>query len=148
MLKAMVIFTVLICLSLLMTKPALACRCKTPPTRLAYQRADVVVVAKVDSVTNKADDAQVAVLSVSQAWKHDVPAQITVLAGGKVCGHFFDADQEYVLYLFVNKDGAYTTKNCVGNKFINNPKLPKSFTTSAKLDIAWLKKYGKAGKVG
>jgi hypothetical protein len=130
-------------LMLLLPETADARRCKSPSVRAAYQRAQAVVVAKAISIENQADDAQVALLSVSEAWKQDMPAQLKVVAGGKVCGHFFEENQEYVLYLFVNGNNEYTTSNCVGNKFINNPKLPPQNAVAAKKAIAWLRKYGR-----
>jgi hypothetical protein len=139
----------IILLSFLFLAPraVLACRCQTPPTSLAYKQADAVVVAKVVHIENRASDEQVATLEASQVWKQDMPARVLVLGGGKICGHFFEVDQEYVLYLRINQDGTYVTSNCVGNKFIKNPKLPQRFTSYALRDIAWLKRYGKAGIV-
>lgn len=127
---------------------AFACRCKSPATSTAYQRAQAVVVATVVSVESKEQGQQLAILSISQAWKQVVPARLPVLSGGQVCGHHFAEGQEYVLYLFVNQDGTYTTSNCVGNKFVNNPTLPAHFKAAAERDLAWLKQHGKAAKIG
>ena len=127
---------------------AFACRCQTPPPSRAYARAAAVVVAKAVSVEARPEHGQEATLEVSAAWKRDVAARLTVLGGGDDCGHFFEPGQEYVLYLFVDRSGAYTTANCVGNKFFNNPKLPPRFAAYARQEVAWLKRHGKPAKVG
>ena len=132
---------------LLLPGAAEACRCRPPSFQVAYKRAQAVVVARVVSIENRANNVQVAVLSVSQAWKRDLPARLTVIAGGQVCGFSLEENREYVLYLFVNSNQDYATSNCVGNKFIDHPKLPPPDAAAAKEAVAWLQKHGKSGKV-
>ena len=136
----------LLILFVLMSGEALACRCEVPPASKAYPSADAVVVAKALRVESKNDQTQVVLLSISQAWKKDLPAQLTIDAGGKVCGFFFKEEQEYVVYLKSGANAQYSTRNCVGNKYLNNSQLPAHFAESAKRDIAWLKRHGKPAK--
>jgi hypothetical protein len=123
-----------------------ACRCKTPATRKAYQKADAVVRAVALTIETQSDGNQLAIIKVARAWKQNLSEEIKVIAGGAECGHYFVKGQEYVLYLYKDTNGNYTTRNCVGNKFFNNPDLPSNFAALAKSDLVWLDKYGKAGK--
>lgn len=127
---------------------AFACRCSTPPTAKAYKNAFLVVRATVVKIESPSDKTQIATLKVSKAWKENVANEITVIGGGEECGHYFAENQEYILYIYKDERGNYITRNCVGNKFFNNPKLPAGFVKLAKKDVIWLNKYGKKGKVG
>lgn len=126
------------------TGDAFACRCTSPITSQSYKNADAVVLAKAVSVVeDRENQTQIATLTILEAWKKAIPSQLKVNAGGKVCGFFFKEGQEYIVYLISGKDGQYSTKNCIGNKYLNNPELPLSFGKSARDDIAWLRRYGR-----
>ena len=125
-----------------------ACRCPTPSTSKAYKNAFLVVRATALSIENHPDKTQTAILKVSNAWKENVEIEIKVTGGGEVCGHFFAENQEYILYIYKDAQGNYTTRNCVGNKFFNNPALSAGFVKMAKNDVVWLNKHAKKGKIG
>lgn len=119
-----------------------ACRCKMPATSWAYKKAEMIVVVKAEMVENLSEERQTVELSVSDAWKQNAPASLKILAGGKVCGYFFEAGKDYVVYLKKNENGEWTTANCVGNKVVNDKQFPL-FTRLARQDRAWLKRNGK-----
>jgi hypothetical protein len=117
---------------------AFACRCVEPSVRMAYKRADVVVIAKVLKITSGPEpNAITAVLSVSQAWKRDIPTQIT-LVSGEDCVYMLGKDQEHVLYLTKDKaENLYGTVRCRGNKLV----------FKAQQALEWLRRYGKPAKI-
>jgi len=125
-----------------------ACRCSTPSTSKAYKNAFLVVRATAVKVEDRLDKTQIATLKISNAWKRNVDSEIKVIAGGEICGHFFAENQEYILYIYKDEQENYTTRNCVGNKFFNNPELPANFSRKAKNDVIWLNKRGRKGKIG
>jgi hypothetical protein len=130
-----------------MSKTALACRCSSPETKIAYKEADTVIRATALEVIEKEKQKQTAKLRVKNVWKNDINSEIEVVAGGEICGHFFVKDQDYIIYLYKDDQGNFTTRNCVGNKFFNNPNLPERFRKFAQEDLNWLEKKGKEGKV-
>jgi hypothetical protein len=105
---------------------------------MAYKRADVVVIGKVLKVTAGPEpEAITAVLSISSAWKRDIPAQIT-LVSGEDCVYMLGKDQEHVLYLTKGKEeNLYGTVRCRGNNLL----------FKAKQSIKWLRWYGKPAKI-
>ncbi len=125
---------------------AYACRCKMPTTTWSYKKAEMVLVVKAERVENLGDEVQSVDVSVSEAWKQNVSSSLKILAGGKVCGYFFEAGKEYVVYLKKNENGEWTTENCVGNKVTNDDKLPL-IAQLAVQDKKWLKKNGKKAVV-
>ncbi len=124
-----------------------ACRCSMPSTSKAYENAFLVVRATAVSVQNQSDDSQIATLNVLNVWKKNTENEIKVIGGGEECGHYFAESQEYILYIYKDEQGNYTTRNCVGNKFFNNPDLPSRFIKMAKNDVIWLNKRGKKGGI-
>src|SRR6185369_12919603 len=114
----------------------------------AYKNAFLVVRATAVKVEDQPDKIQIATIKVSNAWKENVDREIKVIGGGEICGHFFAENQEYILYIYKDEQGNYTTRNCVGNKFFNNPELSANFVKMAKNDVIWLNKRGRKGKIG
>ena len=129
---------------LLIPSAVYACRCKMPSTAWSYKKAGLILVAKAESVVNSGDEMQSVELNVSQAWKQNSPTSLKIIAGGKVCGYFFEEGKEYVIYLTKNENGEWVTANCVGNKATDDPKLPL-IAELARQDKTWLKKNGKKG---
>ena len=123
-----------------------ACRCKIPSTTWAYKRAEMVLIVKVTKVEKLDEDAQAVEVTASEAWKQNAPTTLKILAGGKVCGYFFEEGKDYIVYLKRNGSGEWTTANCVGNKVIDDPQFPL-FTEMARQDKIWLKKNGKKSKL-
>jgi hypothetical protein len=124
---------------------ALACRCTEPKSvDAAYQAARAVIVARVLEVQAAPHvDGFTAVLSVSQAWKKDVPNQLTIQSG-TTCRYGLESNHEYLLYLTHDPkmlggrdDKTYTTGICLGNK-----PLPEASKT-----VRWLQKHGRASAV-
>ena len=123
-----------------------ACRCKMPSTASAYKKAEMVLVVKAEKVGNLSDETQSVELSVSAAWKQNASVNLKVIAGGKVCGYFFEEGKEYVVYLKKNGNGVWVTANCVGNKVMNDAKLPL-IAQLARKDKAWLQKNGRKAQI-
>ncbi|MBC7900883.1 MAG: hypothetical protein H7070_12620 [Saprospiraceae bacterium] len=116
------------------TSVAFACRCQSASLRTYYNRADVVVVAKVSSVSTDARQMTTAKLAVSNVWKKDMTGQIEAITGSS-CAFDFKEDGEYLVYLRATPDGKMSTMQCQGN-------LPFNRAGKAK---TWLKRYGKIG---
>lgn len=135
-------------LTIILAAPAAAyaCRCKMPSTAWAYKKAEMVIFVKAQKVEKLTEETESVELSVSAAWKQNAAPTLKILAGGKVCGYFFEEGKDYIVYLKKNNNGEWTTVNCVGNKVINDAKLPL-ITELAKQDKIWLKKNGKKGLV-
>ena len=132
-------------LAVMLPAPALACRCTEPKSvRGAYQKARAVVVARVLEVHGESRlDGLTAVLSVSQAWKKDVPPQLTIVSG-TTCRYDLEPNRDYLLYLTHDPkmlggrdDETYTTGICLGNKPL----------AEAKKAVEWLQKNGRASAV-
>ncbi len=127
-------------LGLLLAAPsqALACRCAGPISpQTAYRHADVVVVAKVITVTpNAGDNGVIATVRVSQAWKEAVPGELTV-ATDSTCAYGFTPGHEDLLYLSRTLAGVYGTTRCNGTQPLAN----------AKKALGWLNRYGRPAKI-
>lgn len=145
--KELCIVALFLELALFAPLAGMGCRCANPPTPKAYKDADAVVMATALTVVERPDTTQTATLEISRAWKKNVDEEITVLAGGEECGHFFVEGQKYIIYLYLDDEGRFTTRNCVGNKFFNNPDLPARFAALAKKDLKWLKRHGTSAAI-
>ncbi len=145
MLRRFIILSVL-AIVLLVPSVTYACRCKMPSTSWAYKKAEMVLVVKVVRVEKLANEMQSVEVSVSDAWKQNASTSLKILAGGEVCGYFFEEGRDYIVYLKKNENGEWATVNCVGNKVINDANFPL-FTELARQDKIWLKKNGKKGSI-
>ena len=103
---------------LFVVTPILACRCLEPAsTEQAYENAQAVILASVDSVDGVGDSlaGARARLSVKEAWKSDVVCNIEV-STSTTCAFDFRPGNEYLLYLYSDKvSGQWNTRICVGN---------------------------------
>lgn len=132
-------------LALLWARPASACRCKDPPTtRAAYAAARAVVIAKVLELrADPSGDGFAAILSVKQAWKTDVPAQLIVVSS-TTCQYELKPEGEYLLYLTHDpkmltgsRPGTYTTGLCLGDRTLAKAGKPRS----------WLRAHGQGSAI-
>jgi hypothetical protein len=135
----------LLLLGLLAPARALACRCTEPKSvGAAYRNAQAVVVTRVLEVhATPSGDGLTAVLSVSRAWKKDLPTQLTIVSG-TTCKYVLEPNLEYLLYLshdpkmLEGRDNeTYTTGICLGNK-------PLQQASNA---VQWLRKHGRASAI-
>jgi hypothetical protein len=125
-------------LLLVAPSPAFACRCAGPISpQTAYRRADTVVVAKVIRVTPDPVNKSVrATVRVSQAWKEEVPAELTV-ATDSTCAYGFAPGEEDLLYLSRTSWGGYGTTRCNGTQSL----------AKAGKAIRWLNRYGRPARL-
>ena len=130
-------------LSFMVLNPAIgwACRCKNPATTsAAYSKADIVVYGHVDSLTGdiNTQSGSVAAITVSDAWKGEVPRQIK-LNNQTTCAYDFKVGQYYLVFL--NKTatkGELETTICSGNLSVGD-------VGSAK---QWLNSKGMKAQIG
>lgn len=117
---------------------AIACRCGPEITpRAAYERAETVVLARVEEVKNRPDQNGVtARLTVARAWKKPVSREIAVLST-TTCAFNFERGQQYILYIFRGSDRQLHTSQCLGN-------VPVSDAGKVR---AWLDRYGVSAAV-
>jgi hypothetical protein len=115
-----------------------ACRCLEPTSAAAaYRGAYAAVAGRVVAVTPRPDLEGVEVtLEVREAWKSDLPSIIRVSTGTD-CAFPFASDGSYLLFLFRDSAGKYSTERCMGNRDLGR----------AQSFLAWLRKNGRAGKV-
>jgi hypothetical protein len=125
-------------LLLVMPSQVFACRCAGPMSpQTAYRRADTVVVARVMTVTpNPDNNGTLATVRVSQAWKGEVPRELTVATDG-TCAYRFASGQEDLLYLSRTSWGGYGATRCNGTQPL----------AKARKALGWLHRYGSAAKL-
>lgn len=98
---------------------AYACRCVPPSHASAYSMADLVVRATItDVVVAPSSEGSTAILDVAKSWKNSSPARIAAitLTG---CSFPWRKDKEYIVFLFREANGIYSTGRCVGNQDIS-----------------------------
>ena len=138
--RAVVTLSCMLALLSGMPSAALACRCAGLPSPLtAYQRADVVVVARILTVMpNPGQNGGTALVRVSRAWKEDIASEITV-ATDSTCAYTLMSDREDLLYLSKNRLGlgGYGTSRCDGNQHLSE----------ATQTLQWLHRHGRAARV-
>ena len=117
-------------------------RCAPPPLEKLYTRNGIkaIVIGKIVKVEQqKSKNGYIkysVILDVSQAWKSAVPNEITYQTG-PVFAYAPPVGEEHLLLLSSTTSKTYVTDSCSGNKLL----------TSAKSDVEWLNKNGKASKV-
>jgi hypothetical protein len=102
----------------------------------AYARAQLVVLAKVDTLGRPGAAMEVKV-SVQQAWKSPTPALLSFMSDATDCLLDVTASQIYLLFLYRGADGSYWTDQCSGSRQVAN----------ARRQLIWLKRHARATAV-
>ena len=116
---------------------AFACRCAAENIAAGYPRVHAVITGMVEHVTpiGPAGAGSMAEVKVGAAWKHAMPASIQV-ATETSCAFGWSAGQAYVLAIFREEGGRFSTARCLGNQL-----LP------AEKTLAWLRRHGRPERV-
>jgi hypothetical protein len=133
------LFSIVFCTSEVAICQAIATRCVSLSAKKAYSQKNVkaIVVGKVTASEKQADGTISVTLTVSEAWKSDLPAEVTYVTK-EVLSYAPPVGEEHLIVLLLEKDGTYSSNRCAGSKPINR----------AKSDIDWLRKNTKAAKIG
>ncbi len=114
-----------------------ACRCVNPENKDAYAKANVIVQAIVkDIIISPSGEGGTAVIEVSNCWKTNAPSRMAVVSLTN-CAFLWEINKEYILFIFQEKNGIYSSDRCSGNKNID----------SSKSLLEWLNKHGKTKAV-
>ena len=117
---------------------ALACRCVGGDIATGYSRAFAVVIGAVESVRavepTFVGSGSTATVKISRSWKHDMPASIEVTTQ-TTCAFEWVAGHTYVLALFRDAGGWFSTAQCLGNA-----EVPAAA-------LAWLTRHGRPAAV-
>src|ERR1041385_7486547 len=101
-----------------MSGAAHACRCSGANIAAGYSRAFAVVVGAVEKVQpvepRFVGSGSTAAVTVSRSWKHDMPASIEAVTQ-TTCAFDWSAGHTYVLALFRDGAGRFSTARCLGN---------------------------------
>ncbi len=99
----------------LVTTHAYACRCTQPSMQEAYDASALVVQANVsDFAGMPSGEGNVAILKIKQAWKGQALDKISVISLTN-CHFSWEVDKEYIVFLYEEPNGMYSTDRCMGN---------------------------------
>jgi hypothetical protein len=101
-------------LSAALPTAATACRCVEPGLGAAYNEAEGVALATVESIERRSDFDVSYTLAVSQAWKRPLGERLTIVSRG-TCIYRAEVGHKYLLYLRSYERGGYQTGRCMGN---------------------------------
>jgi hypothetical protein len=107
-----------------------ACSCIPTNIQQLYDFATVIALVNVHDNVNGSR------LEVLRSWKTKLPGRIDVpgRTDGASCGYGVGADGVYLLYLYRNKRGEFSTSICSGNLHESNPEF--------RSRIDWLDDFG------
>src|ERR1051325_3497453 len=103
------------------TKTNAQCTCATEYVHITAQKefalASIVFVGKVVSVTKSDRDEKNSYIEtvsfkVTKAWKHDLPADLTITNVIQGCVNGFEDNEEWLVYAYRNADGSVRTRCC------------------------------------